>query len=75
MLSDDQKRGFALQLKANPLWVEVIEDMKARQIANWRAGKTPESREEAWHSDVAVRAIEKRVNNWAEQPVVTKEDT
>jgi len=75
MLSDDQKRGFALQLKANPLWAEMIEGMKARQIANWRAGTAPETRDEAWHSDKAIRAIEKRVDDWAIMPVVTNEDT
>src|SRR3546814_11597299 len=58
-LTIEQRRAYALELINNPLWPEVIEDMKQDAMNLWKrtTAADVQAREQAWQKFQAIEEI------------------
>lgn len=59
-LTTEQRRAYALELINNPLWPEVIEDMKQDALNLWKrtTAADVQAREQAWQKFQAIEGVQ-----------------
>lgn len=62
----DEKRKRALDAAAilnSPVFGEAVDGIQARAIETWKAAKTPQEREDAWHLQRAAEILRREIYN------------
>ena len=62
----DEKRKKALDAAAilnSPVFADAMDGIQGRAVDMWKAAKTPQEREEAWHLQRAVEVLRRELFN------------
>src|SRR3546814_3489897 len=61
----EQRRAYALELINNPLWPEVIEDMKQDAMNLWKrtTAADVQAREQAWQKFQAIEGVQNGIES------------
>ncbi len=62
-MTREERLILARELQENPLWTEILEDLRANNIKAWMAEQNPEQREMHWHYNTILGDVALAIKN------------